>query len=91
MVNLLKNLRPFRNYIFKIQGEIHFFTFPNTDRKGPKKIQNSNYIALYQKTALRTDIGLREVPELENMRFHFHAFSGWGTSRGQKSVFKAVF
>ena len=27
MVNLLKNLRPFWNYNFKIQGEINFFTF----------------------------------------------------------------
>ena len=37
MVNLLKNLRPFRNYIFKIQWEIHFFTFLNTDQNAPKK------------------------------------------------------
>ena len=27
MVNLLKNLRPFQNYDFKIQWETHFFTF----------------------------------------------------------------
>ena len=31
------------------------------------------------------------VPELENMHFHFHAFSSWGTSRRRKSVFKAFF
>ena len=27
MVNLFKNLRPFRNYILKIQCKIHFLTF----------------------------------------------------------------
>ena len=34
-----KNLRPFQNYIFKIQWEIHFFTFSNTDQNAPKKIR----------------------------------------------------
>ena len=42
----------------------------------------------YNGTTLKTNFGLREVPELENMHFHFHAFSSWGTSRGQRSVFK---
>ena len=42
MVNLLKNLRPFQNYIFKIQWEIHFLTLSNTDWNPPKKIQNRN-------------------------------------------------
>jgi hypothetical protein len=37
MVNLLKNLRPFQNYILKIQWEIHFLTFSNTDQNAPKK------------------------------------------------------
>ena len=36
MVNLLKNLRPFQNYIFKIQWEIHFFTFLNIGRNSSK-------------------------------------------------------
>ena len=35
MVNLLKNVRPFQNYILKIQWKIHFFTFSNTDRNTP--------------------------------------------------------
>ena len=34
MVNHLKHLRPFQNYIFKIQWEIHFLTFSNTDQNG---------------------------------------------------------
>ena len=34
---------------------------------------------------------LREVPELENLHYHFHAFSGWGTSQSPKSVLKAAF
>ena len=37
MVNLLKNLRPFQNYIFKIQWEINFLTFSNTDQNAPQK------------------------------------------------------
>ena len=37
MVDLLKNLRPFRSYIFKIRWEIHFLTFSNTDPNAPKK------------------------------------------------------
>ena len=37
IVNLLKNLRPFRNYIFKIQWEIHFLTFLNTGQNSKKK------------------------------------------------------
>ena len=37
MVHLLKNLRPFWNYIFKIQWGIYFLTFSYTDRNAPKK------------------------------------------------------
>ena len=37
MINLLTNRRLFWNYIFKIQWEIHFFTFSNTDQNAPKK------------------------------------------------------
>ena len=33
-----KNLRPFRNYIFKIQWEIHLLPYSNTDRNAPKII-----------------------------------------------------
>ena len=42
-----KNLRPFQNYILKIQWDINFLTFSNTDRPTPKQIWNSNYISLY--------------------------------------------
>ena len=146
MVNLSKNHRQFWNYILKIQWEIHFLTFLNTDKNAPKNCfknwfwtaesartrkqgdffykmwnknsktprinlskklrQFPNYILkiqweihfllfqiltkMLQKTALKTDFELRKVPELENMHFHFHAFSGWGTSWGPNSVFKAV-
>ena len=34
---LLKNLRPFQNYNFKIQWEIHFFTFLIIDQNALKK------------------------------------------------------
>ena len=29
------------------------------------------------------------MPQPENMQFHFHAFSGWGTSQGPKLNLKA--
>ena len=32
--------------------------------------------------------GLREVPKLENLHFHFHAFSGWSTSWGPNFFWK---
>ena len=28
------------------------------------------------------------MPKLENLHFHFHAFSGWGTSQGPKLFLK---
>ena len=56
-----------------------------------KKNYNCNYMALYEKTAFKTDFGPQEVPELENLHFHFHSFYGWGSSRSPKSVLKAVF
>ena len=66
--------------------------FKNTDQNAPKKIiLNCNYIALHLKSAFKTDFGPREVPELENLHFHFHVFSGWGTSKSPKSVLKEVF
>ena len=37
IVNLLKNLRPFRNYISKIQWEIHILTFLNICQNSLKK------------------------------------------------------
>ena len=46
MVNLSKNLRPFRNYIFKIQWKIHFLLFQILT-KIIKNNLNSNYTALY--------------------------------------------
>ena len=42
MVNLLKNLRPFRNYNFKIQWEIHFRFFWILAETLQKKILNRN-------------------------------------------------
>ena len=72
----------------------HIFVklFLNIDRKAPKLLLLLyNYIRLYKKAASGFDFGLWEVPKQENMHFHFHAFSGWGTSPGPKSNPKAVF
>ena len=40
-------------------------------------------MALYQKTAFKTTFGPWEVPKLENLHFHIHAFSDWDTSQSQ--------
>ena len=36
------------------------------------------------KSAFGNDVGPREVPKLDKLHFHFHAFLGWGTFQGQK-------
>ena len=48
-----------------------FFTFSNTDQNAPikKNKQKRNNIALYQKTALKIDFGLPEVPKLKTCTF----------------------
>ena len=74
-----------------MQWEINFFNLLNIGQNTPKKIKNINYIVLYGKTAFKLDFGNCEVPQPENMHFHFHAFSDWGTSRGPKLILKAVF
>ena len=67
-----------------------FFDFLKTDQNAQQIFLNSNYIVLFQKTASKTDFWPREVPKIENRHFHFHGFSGLGTSQGPTSVFKAV-
>ena len=69
-----------------------FFDFVKYRPRHPKKIiYNSDYLVLYEKNAFRFDFGPREVPQPENLHFHFHAFLGWGTSRGPKGNLKAFF
>ena len=36
-------------------------------------------------------LNAREIAKRENLHFHFHAFTGWGTSQCPKSFLKAVF
>ena len=55
MVNLLKNLRQFQNYIFKIQWEIHFLSFLNTNRNAPQKnLEQLLYSTLLEKCFKKT-------------------------------------
>ena len=58
--------------------ENQFFTLLNTDQNAPKKNQNSNFIALYQKTSFGFDTGPLEVPRPENTQIcvfaHFRIF-----------------
>ena len=48
MVNIIKNLRPFKNYNFKIQWEIHFLTFFNIDPNSSKKNRIEIWILSFQ-------------------------------------------
>ena len=48
---------------------------------------NSDYMALFSETAFQKDFGPQEVPEPEKSAL---SLSDWGTSRGPKSVLKAV-
>ena len=89
MVNLLKNLRSFWNYILKIQWEIHFLTFSNTDQNA-KKIKTKKYLALYWKTALKTDFGPWRVPQPGNAWKWKCMFSISGTFRIQNQFLKQV-
>ena len=41
-------------------------------------------------SAFGINFGPWEVPKLENLHFHFHAFYGCGTSRGPRLILKAV-
>ena len=43
-------------------------------QNAPKFFLNSNYIALYQKTAFGFDPGPREVPEPENMQIRVFVY-----------------
>ena len=69
-----------------MQWVINFLTLSNIGQNAPKKIYNSNYIVLNEKTAFKFDFGHCEVPQPEKIHFHFHAFSDWGTSRGPKLI-----
>ena len=63
------------NPSLKIQWEVHFFYFFIIRRNVHFFFRTVICIALYEKTAFKTDFGPQEVPKLENL--HFHAFSGW--------------
>ena len=56
-----------------------------------KNIYVCNGKGLYEKNAFKCDLRLWEVPNQENLQFHFHVFSSPGTSCGKKSLLKAYF
>ena len=67
IINIMKtmNMMNILNML-KIPWKINFLIFLNPHQKASNKIQISNCIALYQKTASKTDFGLCEVPQPEN-------------------------
>ena len=63
----MKSASPLAKSLFENTTGNPFLDFLNTDRNAPKNlIQIGKYIALYQKTAFKTDFGPREVPQPEN-------------------------
>ena len=72
----LKKAPPRPNHFLKIRLEIHFLERHFWDESLQKKIQNCNYIALYQKTAFGFDPGPWEVPKPEITRnTQIHVFA----------------
>ena len=63
MVNLLKNHRPFQNY----NGKSIFRLLEILTKTLRQNFLNSNYIALYKKTALKLVLHLRKCP---NQKMH---------------------
>ena len=80
---------PRSNHIFKIQWEIHFLTFLNTDQNAPKKNLEQKYGYSHFKSALKINFRPREVVK---QKIHVYAYTcifRLTTSRSQKLTFKA--
>ena len=70
MVNILKNLRPFLNYNFKVQWEIHFLLFKYC-RNSSKIYFEQIYGYSHFKSALRINFGLREEVKLKTHKYAY--------------------
>ena len=86
MVNLLKNLRPFQNYNFKIQWEIHFFTFLNIGRNSSKKKLEQEYGHSHFKSAFGINFRLREVVKRKIRKYAYLCIFHLTTSRSPKLI-----
>ena len=82
-----KKTLPQSNHIFKIQEKSIFLNAIFIE----KKIIVSNYVGLDLKPAFGINFGPQEVPKPENLLLHFHAYSGWSTSRGPKMYSESSF
>ena len=89
MVNLLKILMPFKNYNFKIQWEIHFFTFLNIDRDSLKKKLEYKYGHSYFKSAFGISFGLREVVKRKIRKYMYLRIFRLAPSQSPKLIPKA--
>ena len=88
IVNLFKNHSPFQNYIFKMQLEINFLTFWNTDQTLQFFLEQFLYRTLLEKCFENWFSTTGSARTRKHANFHFPAFSSWGTSYGRKSVIK---
>ena len=89
IVNLFKNLRPFQNYIFKIQWEIHFLTFFKYWPKLFKKKFQLKYGHSHFKSAFGINFGLREVVKLKIHVYAYTCIFSLTASRCPKLIAKA--
>ena len=62
----IKNCPPPVKSLFETTMAFHFF-------KRPFLVETLHNV-------FEINVGPREVPKLENLHFHLHALSGWGTS-----------
>ena len=75
---------------FKIQWEIHFFTFSNTDRNAPKNKLEQNYGYSHFKSAFKIHFRLREVVKLKKSKYAYLCISSLTPSRSQKLILNSL-
>ena len=75
IVNLLKNIRPFQNYIFKIQWKIHFLNFKKIGQNSLKKKFRIEIWTFSFQICFGINYGLWEAVKL---KIHVYAYyKGW--------------
>ena len=90
IVNILKNLKPFRNYILKIQWEIHFLTFWNIGRNPSKQIWNRNMAILISNLLSESILDFGKWPNGKYMYTRICLFSVWPLSEVQNWFGKQI-
>ena len=88
MVNLVKNLRPFQNYNFKIRLEINFLTFLDIDWNSFKKIRIEIWTFSFQ-ICFPNKFWSSGSGQTENTQIRVFAYFCLTTSGSPKSILTA--